>query len=461
MESIERASPVISTLFLRRWLYLTLFRMKGAPIGMYYKDFLQEYLRGISPNSGERLLLKLMDHCSEHVPYYATFLKHANGAYSKDPVAYLTQLPILTKEILRCEFERLKSDDLPRRKWFPNWSGGTTGAEPVHLIQDLEFAAKAGAITALFSSRIGRDIGECEAYIWGSPSEIKLSKRLRGRAINLLSNSFYLNSFGMTAESMRRFIRCINAKKPKLIIAYADSIYELALFAEREGLEVRSQSAIISTAGMLYHSMRGKIEAIFKCNVYNRYGSREVGDIACELPGIQGMFVAPWGNYIEIVNSRGDRVGPGEEGDILVTNLCNYAMPLIRYKIEDRGALGYIPNTRPDINHSVQILQALYGRSTDTFVTRSGALVHAGYFMYLFDPKNWVAKFQVVQNSIDYFSVKIVSKYPHNDPVELKQMTDQFRIVFGDNCHVKFEFVDSIVSSRSGKYRPFICEVRN
>ena len=106
-----------------------------------------------------------------------------------------------------------------------------------------------------------------------------------------------------------------------------------------KSLPIRPQVAIMTSAGTLHPLMREKIETAFQCKVFNRYGSREVGDIASECEAHAGLHVFPSGNYIEIVDDQGHPVPNGEEGNILVTNLYNYAMPLIRYYIGDRGVL--------------------------------------------------------------------------------------------------------------------------
>src|SRR5439155_9041734 len=114
--------------------------------------------------------------------------------------------------------------------------------------------------------------------------------------------------------------------------------------------------------------------------VYNLYGSREVSDIACQLPGLNGLWIAPWGSFVEIVDDAGQAVPPGTEGNILVTCLTNYAMPLLRYQIGDRGALleGHDWSVA-----GIQVLKQISGRSVDVFRTRDQTLVDGEYFTHL------------------------------------------------------------------------------
>jgi phenylacetate-CoA ligase len=256
---------------------------------------------------------------------------------------------------------------------------------------------------------------------------------------------------------MREHIQVLNTKRPRLIIAYSLALYELARFAERERLEVAPQVAIIVTAGMLYPFMRDTIERVFQCRVFNRYGSREMGDIACERPGLEGLWVAPWGNYVEIVDSKGNRVPDGTKGEILVTSLTNLAMPLVRYQIGDRGVLS--PLGRNDGARHGQVLADILGRSYDFFVNRRGTIVESGHFMLVLWSKDWVSKYQVIQRSYSHILFRIVKVGPDPQPAELEEISARTKLIMDDDVKVTFEFVDDIAASDSGKHRFIISEV--
>lgn len=140
------------------------------------------------------------------------------------------------------------------------------------------------------------------------------------------------------------------------------------------------QMAVITSAGTLYPFMREKIAKVFKCRVFNRYGCREVGDIACERPGYEGLWVAPWGNYVEIIDGDGNPV-PGEtEGEILLTCLTNYAMPFIRYRIGDMGMWVDQGGARWD---GCALLRNVSGRVTDCIFRKDGSFVSPEYFIHM------------------------------------------------------------------------------
>ena len=194
----------------------------------------------------------------------------------------LGRLPVMTKDIIRRDFERLKSDDLSSRQWYYNTSGGSTG-EPIRLVQDRDYNTHGIALAWLAYRCMGYEYGDRKVWIWGSERDIlQGSMGLRAKVGRWLENCRTLNAFRMTPEDMRRFLKTMDERPARLIIAYAQALYDLAQFAEAESIRVRPQSAATTSAGTLYPYMRKTIQRVFQCPVYNFYGSREVGLVATE-----------------------------------------------------------------------------------------------------------------------------------------------------------------------------------
>lgn len=440
----------------RKRFYFSLVGLRGQPLGKYYEEFVYEYQKGTSPDATQKQLIRLLRHCERNVPYYSKIIKKIGGSYENDPIEYLTKFPVLKREDVRRRFDELKSADMPQRQWYLNSTGGSTG-ESLQFIQDREYASRAGAISLLLSKLVGSEIGERRVILWGSPRDITCNEESwQGHLILGLTNTTLLNTVLMTRARMLEFIKILNESKPRLIIAFAESIYELAKFAEKEDLIIIPQSAIITSAGKLYPFMREKIEGVFQCKAFDRYGSREVGDIACERPGFDGLWVAPWGNYLEIIDPEENRVPEGNSGEILVTSLSNYAMPLIRYRIGDRGTL---LSTTQNLQNYNQALKEVIGRSMDFFKTQDDSLINPGFLMANLYFKNWIARYQIIQKNrleVVYKFVKAADP-PEADIEEIIAIT---RKAMGYGCKVSFDFVDEIPPTASGKYRFLISEVQ-
>ena len=442
---------------LRQAIYFALVASRGQPLGRYYQQILKETRRGIDPDTTRRLLVEMLDHCGRSVPYYASIIQEKGDSYRKDPFEYLRTFPILTKEVIREQFDRLKSADLDKRHWCYNTSGGSTG-EPARFIQDWDFNARAGATTLLYSKLIGKEIGDLHVLLWGSMRDVKgCTEGWRAPIVNRLTNTHILSAFQMKPEVMREYIAYINARRPRLIEAYAESLYVLARFAEKEALEVMPPGAIITTATMLFPYMRQQIEKVFRCKVYNRYGSREVGDIGCQVPGMDGLWVSPWANYLEIVDDAGNLLPDGTRGAILITSLTNRAMPIVRYKI---GDLGILAPAKPQGNvHPGQVLEDVLGRITDLFQTKDGTEIPGYYFIMLLFFKTWIREYQVVQKDYEHFIFKIIPSGEEIPQSDLDEIVSRTKHMFGENCKVEIEFVNEIQPCTSGKFRYTISEI--
>jgi len=384
-------------------------------------------------------LNNILDYVTNNTEYYKNF-----------SATDLSSFPILTKDIIRNQFENLKSKDLNSRKWWINTSGGSTG-EPVKFIQDKEYLLQSRYTTYQEKQKLGYKFGNNFIKLWGDEKEIlNNSQSLKSKLINKIKNITFLNSFNMSQENMFTFVENINKKQPKLIVAYAQAMYELAKFVEENNLNIQNVGSIITSAGTLYPFMRETIEKNFNTKVYNRYGSREVGNIACEEPDIAGLVITN-DVYIEIVDENGNLCPNGIEGDIIVTSLINYAMPLIRYRIGDRGILN---RTKYDF----PILEKVSGRNVNMFKTRDNKLIDGEYFTHLIYNKFWIKKFQIIQKSFDLIEVKIVKDLDENKK-DLLNIEDGIKKIMGKQCKIIFTFVNDIPPLKSGKYLYTICEL--
>jgi phenylacetate-coenzyme A ligase PaaK-like adenylate-forming protein len=443
----------------RKAIYLSYATLRGYRFPSFLKRYTREYERGTGFDATKRALAGLLRHCRQSVPYYAEQLRRPGQLHLEeaDPVACLARLPVLTKEIIRANFAKLQSADLGRRKLSYNTSGGSTG-EPIRLVQDREYCDRSKAISLLCLSLPGWELGRPVIRLWGSERDIEAgTQSVKARFFNWLTNTTWMNAFNMSPQAMRRHVDTLNRIGPGLIVAYASAAYELAKFVEREKLSLRPQQAVVTSAGTLYSFMREKIAQVFGCRVYNLYGSREVGEIACEIPGVNGLWVPPWGNFVEILDDEDKSVQPGGEGNIVVTCLTNFAMPLVRYRIGDRGALAAA--TAANGHSTAQVLKHVSGRNVDVFRTRNQKLVDGEYFTHLLYFRPWVKRFQVVQKAHEHIVFKVVKVNGGPAQAELDEIAAQSRRVMGNDCRIDFEFPGELPPHPAGKYRYTISEI--
>jgi phenylacetate-CoA ligase len=395
-------------------------------------------------------LSKLLLHSYNNVPYYREIFQEISLVEgNRVDLEKFTNIPILTKEIIREKKEKLHSKDKDLRKWYKNTSGGSTGV-PVELIQDRNYFQKSCASSVHYKKVLGKDYGEKEVMLWGSERDIfQGSASLKASVRNYLYNLVLLNSFMMDEDQMLDYVKKINLVRPVAIWSYVDSAYELAMFIDRNGLEVHSPRSILVTAGTVYPDIKTYISQVFKSPVYNQYGSREVGDLACECPKQVGLHVFEYFYVFEILNQDLKPTRTGEIGEVYVTPLINYSMPLIRYRIGDTAS--WAEKTECACGRFLALINNVHGRITDHFKKKDGTIVHGEYFTHLFYFRPWVRKFQVVQKGHEHVLCFVV-KDGQEDKTDMKDIIDKIKLVMGKECNVDFQFVDQITPSKSGKY---------
>ncbi len=419
----------------------------------------------------ESNLRNLLTHACKQVPYYRELFNHHDIV--KDSEFHLknfSALPPLTKDIIRSQGDRMHAQDKVGRAIYKNSSGGSTGA-PLELIQDKQYKDTSWAHKILYNEMLGKHVGDREIKLWGSERDILKGKEtLSFRAQNALFNRRLLNSFRMSKEDMERYVGEINVHKPISIWAYVDSAYELAKFIKAGSLPTHAPKAIILTAGTVHPEVKEFISGVFKAPVYNQYGSREVGDMAVECPAKDGLHVYDYLYKFEILDQDLKPCPIGQTGEIYVTVLSNYAMPLIRYRIGDTASWRSFDVCK--CGRSLPRINDVHGRVTDHFITTKGELIHGEYFTHLFYFKEWVKKFQVRQVTKDHVRCSVVLPDSHLDrPKGVERSLDDARDgrdeietaikkVMGDHCRVEWDFTDEIPPTKSGKYLFTVSDIR-
>lgn len=431
--------------------------IQKLPFKMRRHELQKEYLEiaGLSERSTLNRFIgqkrnDLFLHAYEHNKYYHQIFNHIGLIHDGevDP-SRIPDIPVLTKDIIRKNQQKLISDDYLTRKWFYNSSGGSTG-EPVRLMQDDIYLRWRNATNYYYYKNIlGIDEPAVKkVLLWGSERDIfKGSVGFKAKVQNWISNTVLLNTLRMTEQDIERYINTINSIKPEIVRGYAASLYELCRYAEKKKLPIYTPKIIISTAESLSDGMRETIQSSFGTKVYNFYGSREVSNLAGECKeGLMHPFMF-W-NYQEILDSQNQPVKMGEEGKIVVTNLFNYSMPLIRYEIGDMAILG---PEECSCGNILPTVEKITGRVTDNFALKNGTTIHGGYFRRLFFTEDWVEKFQIIQEDYDKIRLVIVARGEVSGNCKL-DINAKIRLVMGQDCKIKWDFVDDIPKTPSGKY---------
>lgn len=408
-------------------------------------------------------LNRILNHAYNNVPYYKNVIIDS-GLLEENKVqltslAQMQQLPFLTKGIIRGEKENLYSEDIIERKSFKNTSGGSTG-EPMGFLQDWNYQINNLANAFLVRSWKGLSPYDRVIRLWGAERDtFEGVKPFKEKVKDFILNMIRLNTFSLDENTIKKYVKILNKTKPILIMAYVQSIYEIAKFAKRNNLKVEKQNAIHAAAGTVHDFMRDEIEEVFQCKLFNYYGTRETGSIASECNDHHGLHILMENVFVELVDKEGNNCKFGEEGEIVITTLNNFSMPLIRYKIGDIGIMKRYEKCGCGCNYPK--LQKVVGRKTELFKTISGSIVMPEYFIHLIgvvcNPGS-IKMFQVVQEKSDLIVIKIVKEGDISNLI-LSEIESKIKIVMGNDCRVVFDFMDNIPKTKTGKFLYTISKV--
>ena len=311
-----------------------------------------------------------------------------------------------------------------------------------------------------FTDSIGRfSIGQKLIWLWGSEKDIlENTQGVILRFINkFIKNVYFQNAFRMSDSILYTYINQINQIKPHTILTYVQSLYEMAKYIKRKDLKIHSPDSIITSAGDLSKELRKFLENTFQCRIYNRYGSREVGNVATSCEISDKLHINMFHYFVEIVDDNGNRLNEHEKGDIIITSLINYGMPLIRYRIGDIGSLDY---SQCPCRRGLIRFNNVYGRIVDIFKNSSGNLIDGEFFTHLFYFRKNVKKFQVIQEEINKIQINLVTLNLHKLSIsDENDIIKTIKLVMGENCTVKFNYINDIKPSTSGKFRYTISKV--
>ena len=397
---------------------------------------------------------RLVRHCWDHVPFYRTWWGGA-GVDAAEAIATredYARLPVLTKPVIRAHAEALVAR-APVGPLFAKATGGSTG-EPMRFQYTRESYERRVAVMHRGYGWSGAQPGQRTAYLWGAPVAAPAGFALaKDRLYHAAFNRLMLNAFEMDEARMAGYIDAINRFRPETIVSYVGPLVELARFAERTGRTLHRPKRVLGAAEALHAHQRTLLERVFGAPAFDTYGCREFMLIAAECEAHAGLHINADHLCVEFHRAPGaPQEGPAE---LVITDLHNLGMPLMRYA---NGDLGTPKRGACTCGRGLPLLAKVDGRKLDALRTRDGRLVPGEYIVYVFLAVPGVKQYQVVQCSLDALRVRIVPDAGWGAEGEAAVVAG-LRKVTGDAIAVSFEVVDAIALTPSGKRRVTICEL--
>ena len=241
------------------------------------------------------------------------------------------------------------------------------------------------------------------------------------------------------------------------IITYSSIMTQLCNYCIENKINIKNKiSSVFLSGEAVTENVRTLIKEVFQCPAIEAYASTEAGFMSCE--NSEGLVNLAWKNIIEILSENNMPVQPGESGEIVVTDLTNFATPLIRYNgVGDRARLKSYQSKLGGI-----VIEKIEGRVADIIKLKSGKIINPFLLISVIEVIPAVTQFQIIQQNIDLFCIKIIPlverEIDRNKIVEsfkfgkyFEEIQTKMTEIMGDNNKIIIEIVKSLENKNSHK----------
>lgn len=428
-----------------RWAgFWTVDFLRGSAVRKHYldvKNIMQNADSPLSARTRAQHLERMLRYAVDNVPYYRQF----KGFTS------LTSFPVINKGIMKAAYADFQSPGYTGEKLVRLHSSGSTGM-PFFVSQDRNKRNRVYAEMLYFWGKAGYRIGMRYVFfrLW---SEDNRKSRLTAWARNLVMWDIQQLDEGNLAN-IRSMLR--SDRRIRMLIGYASTLETLADYLESCGdtPDHFRYDLILSGSEILTESARARIRQVFGCPVVSVYSNQENGLLAAECPQCREFHLNDASYHIELLKFDSDQpAAAGELGRIVVTDLFNRAMPLIRYDTGDAA----VAKQGTECDWQTRAFALLEGRAVDIIYDTRGNRLSPFVVGFTMWPYDKVKQFQFIQEGAKQYRLKVIGAREHyNDSV----FEEEFRKKLGPDAEIAIDHVAEISSSPSGKRRVVINNYR-
>lgn len=381
----------------------------------------------------------------EKIPFYrAAFREHCIDPRKFRSLQDLANYPVLT----RAEIQKAESGFLSGNghlgKIRRSHSSGSTG-RPLWISFDGDTWFRKKYLSKL-RTRIecGIKLSEKVAiFDTAPPGELALRNQNKLFATPLFKAKFF-SVFNDTENQISELLQW----RPQNIDSPPGHMFQLAQAMARHRIRPGTFKRIFTSSEYLEPNMRRYIQDRYAAEVFDIYGCTEMKEIAWECDRHDGYHINEDEVYVEILNGL-TPVTPGEIGDIVLTDLRNKAMPLIRYRIGDRGRL--LPG-RCSCGRSFSKMAPVAGRASDFVITPGGQKLSPYQFTTAIEKTDGLLQYQFVQEDIRTIIVKVIMT-EGADLQKTLEITNEIKGLLAEPMEVKVESCKRINIEENGKFK--------
>ncbi|MDF4221145.1 hypothetical protein PXC01_06060 [Maribacter sp. M208] len=342
---------------------------------------------------------KLFNHAKEHSAFYKEKYAHLDfvhkGLVSNDE---FLKIPSISREELRSNFDTIKCKNVKFNDCQKVSTSGSTGP-PVSVLHDKRHPETPIRWRILKWWNI--EPWENQAYIFRFQKSFW--ERFKNHLIWWPTKRIFLAAADPSKQDLEKFISKFNKIQPSLVQGFVDVVFEFALYLLDNNIKIHAPKVVWVTSAPLFEEQRVLIQKAFGAPVCDQYGSTEIRLIAAECPSQKGLHIMQDTVHIEFVDENNQPVPLNCRGKILLTDLTNFAFPLIRYEIGDEGK--YLEGLC-DCGKPLSLMDQVRGRQALVIKTPSGLTIKGEHLMAMFD--GYMKYFKAIQlKQLEDYSVCI------------------------------------------------------
>jgi phenylacetate-CoA ligase len=441
---------------LNKSLYILIQRLRREPVLKCLKELLKS--QWFSLDQLEELQLEkiraVIKEAYDHVPFYRDLYdRHGISIEKIQSLHDVSMLPMIGKEDMRNNFPELinKNYQAP----FDYYSTSGSSGNPLALLKSRMAGAYGRAALYRGHQWHGIEIGEREFRIGGF--FIDKSTHRKQRLIDFLMNRRRVSSFDLSTSTLKEFCQLIDRYQPDYLFGYPSAIYRLACFMEEHHIKLKTDiNRIITSSEVLYPYRREKISSVLGCPVINEYGCAEASILAYDCPN--GSLHQTMENvFIELLSDR--QLSAQEDlGEVVITDLNNLKMPLIRYKLGDIAR--FLP-IQCRCGRELRVMDVKEGSTFGTIELSAGRIISGVHFYFISEhlltkKDSGIREFRIYRKG-SCFSVKVVKKENYGER-HGEELMKELKSVLGEEAEITIEFVDRIDAFGADKFKILIQE---
>ena len=419
--------------FARRVLFWTADFLKGGDIRRHLNDI--SYIQMNYPNEESKkrertYLTELLEHSVNTVPFYENL---------KGKVA-LENFPVVDKAYIRENFELFRSEKYINKKKHKVSTSGSTG-NPFCIYHNKTKRERNTADTIYFAKENGFEIGARLYYLRLWDKQYKKSSWL-----SWMQNIDMQSVDDLGEKEIEVWLKKFEKDtSTKSLLAYTSALQSIFKFLDaKKSTPLNTEvNSVIAIAEGLDDYVRTGVQKYFNTEVVSRYSNSENGIIAQQDIG-KSKFKINWASYhVEILDLNHDvPVEHGETGRIVITDLFNYCMPMVRYDTGDIGRM------EMEFDGGL-VFSKIEGRKMDMFTNTKGEFISSHIVHHILQFSG-IDQFQFIEEENNEYIIKLKVSGSFDYKNEEK-LTDRYKEYFGEDAMIRVEYVDEIPLLPSGK----------